>query len=231
MTPAEGIRRVEVRPPSARAELGNVARFCMVVVIGVWMYLATDGATFRDAARANRNLLPFQALIEDRSSIEQRMFRSLQEGLLEAETRRATSGAWPAVVALTADGIPPFALDPTAKGTPYDWRLSRSGTFVNYLGLPRNVSSAANTKANTDANSPAWLVLIQEPEPGAPPDPAREDEEHHRLITGEMLHVSTWVRTTARPSTEIVRVPQAEGWTQLYAVGPSVAQPATTTPR
>ena len=43
-------------------------------------------------------------------------------------------------------------------------------------------------------NSPAWLVLVLEPEPGAPPDTAREDEEHHRLISGDMLHVSTWVR-------------------------------------
>jgi hypothetical protein len=140
------------------------------------------------------------------------MFRELQEGLLEAETRRVDRGAWPAVLSLAADGIPPFARDPTAKGGEYEWHLTTSGTVVNYLGLPQR------------SGAPAWLVLVQEPEPGAPPDPAREDEEHHRLITGEMLHVSTWVRADARVASRIIRTPQAEGWTQLYAVGPSLAQ-------
>ena len=210
---ADALRRVEVRPLSARAELGNVVRFSMVILIGVWMFLAADSATFRDAASTSRHLLPFQVLIQDRPPIEQRMFRELQEGLLEAETRRADRGTWPAVPALAADGIPPFALDPTAKGGPYDWRLIASGAFVNYLGLPKR------------SDAPAWLVLVQEPEPGAPPDPAREDEEHHKLITGDMLHVSTWVRGDARVASRLIRAPQAEGWTQLYAVGPSLTQP------
>ena len=210
---ADIIRRIEVQPPSARAELVLVVRFSMVIAIGVWMYLATDSATFRDAGNTNRHLLPFQALIQDRAPIDQRMFRELQEGLLEAETRRADRGAWPAVSSLAADGIPPFALDPTAKGGQYEWHLTVSGTLVNYLGLPQR------------SDAPAWLVLVQEPEPGAPPDPAREDEEHHLLITGVKLHVSTWVRADAHVASRIIRTPQAEGWTQLYAVGPSPAQP------
>jgi hypothetical protein len=207
------VRRTEVQPPSARAELINVVRFGMVIVIGVWMYLATDSATFRDAGRTNRHLLPFQALIQDRPPIEQRMFRELQEGLLEAETRRADRGVWPAVSSLATDGIPPFARDPTAKGGEYAWHLTASGTAVNYLGLPQQSGASA------------WLVLVQEPEPGAPPDPAREDEEHHRLITGVMLHVSTWVRADPHVESRIIRTPQAEGWTQLYAVGPSPINP------
>ena len=203
-------RRVEVRPPSSRVELGNVVRFSMVIVIGAWMFLATDSASFRDAGGATRHLLPFQMLIQDRPAVDQRMFRELQEGLLEAESRRASSGTWPAVAALAADGIPPFALDPTAKGGPYDWHLTVNGAFVNYLGLPQR------------SGTPAWLVLVQEPERGAPPDPAREDEEHHRLLGGDMLHVSTWVRGDARVPAGTIRAPQAEGWTQLYAVGPSL---------
>ena len=183
----------------------------MVVIIGVWMYLATDSGAFRGASGDKRQLLPFQALIQDRPSTEQRMFRELQEGLLEAERRRAEEGRWPAVPTLAGDGIPPFALDPTAKGGLYDWRLIASGTLVNYLGLPQR------------PDAPAWLLVIQEPEPGAPPDPAREDEEHHRLITGTMLHVSTWLRTDARVASRISRTPQAEDWIQLYAVGPSPA--------
>lgn len=212
---AGAIRRIEVRPLSARVELGNVVRFGMVIVVSVWMYLATDSGTFHGAAADRRHLLPFQALIQDRPSTEQRMFRELQEGLLEAETRRADAGSWPDVARLADDGIPPFAPDPTAKGGAYDWRVVRSGTFVNYLGLPQR------------PNAPAWLVLIQEPDPGAPPDPAREDEEHHRLVTGAMLHVSTWIRADANIAPRIVRTPQAEGWTQLYAVGPAlpISQP------
>ena len=204
-------RRVEVRPPSSRLELGNVVRFGMVIVVGAWMFLAADSATFRDGASTTKHLLPFQALIQNRPSNDQRMFRELQEGLLEAEARRASSGAWPGVPALAADGIPPFALDPTAKGGRYDWRLTVNGAFVNYLGLPQQ------------SGSPAWLVLVQEPEAGALPDPAREDEEHHRLLGGDMLHVSTWIRADARVPAGTIRAPQAEGWTQLYAVGPQPA--------
>jgi hypothetical protein len=209
-------RRAELRPPSAGAELGNVARFAMVVVIGVWMYMATDSGTFRKGDADKRHLLPFQALVQDRPPAEQRMFRELQEGLLEAERRRAERGSWPAVSSLAADGIPPFALDPTAKDG-YDWRLMANGTLVNYLGLPQQ------------PDRPAWLLLVQEPEPGALPDPAREDEEHHRLTTGVMLHVSTWVRADARVAGRLLRTPQAEGWTQLYAVGPSLTQPTAAT--
>jgi hypothetical protein len=213
MSTAVTIRRVEVMPPSARGELGNVVRVGMVVLIGVWMFLATDSATFRDGGGATRHLLPFQSLIQDRPALEQRMFRELQEGLLEAESKRAANGTWPAATALAAEGIPPFAIDPTAKGGPYDWRLTINGSFVNYLGVPRRTGA------------PAWLVLVQEPEPAAPPDPAREDEEHHRLLNGDMLHVSTWVRADARVPTGTIRAPQAEGWTQLYAVGPSLSPP------
>ena len=219
MTGAAAVRRIEVRPVSAREELLNVVRAGMVIVIGAWMVLATDSATSRGPETDKRHLLPFQKLVQDRPPAEQRMFRELQEGLLEAETRRMDRGTWPAVSSLAADGIPPFALDPTAKGGPYDWRLLTGGTFVNYLGLPRR------------PGAPAWLVLVQEPEPGAPPDPAREDEEHHRLINGDMLHVSTWLRSDARVADRIVRAPQAEGWTQLYAVGPSVALPTLAQPR
>jgi len=208
---AGAMRQLEVHPLSPRAELGHVLRLGLAVVIGAWMYLATDSALFRDAGAGARQLLPFQALVQDRPSNEQRMFRQIQEGRLEAEARRSENGAWPAVAALAADGIPPFTFDPTERGGQYDWRLIADGTFVNYLGLPRR------------PGAPAWLLLVQEPEPGAPPDPAREDEEHNRLLTGEMLHVSTWVREDGRVTDGIVRVPQAAGWTQLYAVGPALA--------
>ena len=101
-TAAAAFRRVEVRPPSARIELGNVVRSGMVVLIGVWMFLATDSTTLRDAGGATKHLLPFQALIQDRPPLEQRMFRELQEGLLEAESMRASTGTWPSAASLAA---------------------------------------------------------------------------------------------------------------------------------
>ena len=210
--PAGSARPVEIAPLSARAELVNVVCVVLAIVAGVGAYLAADGPGFAAGAPAQRNLLPFQALVEDRPSTEQRVFRELQEGLLEAEARRAATGAWPSVSALAEEGIPPFAADPTAKGSQYDWHLIENQTFVNYLGIPRQ------------QEAPAWLLLVLEPEPGAPPDPAGESEEHHRLASGEMLHVSTWVQANGdRLGHRIVPMPQAEGWTQLQAIAPSAS--------
>ena len=60
--------------------------------LGMWMFLATDTVSVRDAGSAARHLLPFQSLAQDRPALEQRMFRELQEGLLEAESTRASTG-------------------------------------------------------------------------------------------------------------------------------------------
>jgi hypothetical protein len=182
----------------------------MAIVIGVWMYVAVTAGVSRTPASARRNFLPFQALVQDRAPAEQRMFRELQEGLLESEARRSTNGTWPDVAALMGDGIPPFAPDPTVKGPRLAWDLIQSGPSVNYLGRP------------TQAGAPAWLVLIQEPDPGVPPDQSFEDEEHHRLATGAMLHVSIWIHAEgSRITKRIIRTPQAEAWTELFAVGPA----------
>jgi hypothetical protein len=211
MSPAAPeIRHVQIEPLSMRTELGHVMRLAMAIVVGVWLYLAS---ALGGDSTAQRNLLPFQALVQSRTSVEQRMFREIQEGLLEAEARRSTTGAWPAVSTLATDGVPPFAADPTAKAVTYKWQLTRAGMSITYLGIPNQ------------PGMPAWLVLVQEPEPGAPPDPAKEDEEHHRLIDGTKLHVSTWLHADGdRVAPGFMRLPQANGWTQLYAVGP--ARPA-----
>lgn len=206
--PASAVRSVSIQALSARAELLLVVRVSMALVACVWLYLAF-GANAVGAGPKKKNLLPFQAVIAERPSDEQRIFRELQEGLAEAEGARALEGAWPTTDRLAQDGIPPFAVDPTQK-VGYRWTLLQSGSMVNYLGV------------SAEPGAPAWLVLVQEPEPGVPPDQTFEDEEHHRLSTGQMLHVSTWTHTGTPPVPErIVRMPQAEGWTQLYAVGPS----------
>jgi hypothetical protein len=222
MNAAAGTRRVEVEALSARTELLLVLRAAMVVTVALWVYLAlaaSDGGVARQ-----RNLLPFQKLIADRPPDEQRMFRELQEGLLEAEAARATAGRWPATAALAADGIPPFGTDPTARLV-YEWRLVKSGTIVNYLGLPKAVLFPGEGAPRVTEAAPAWLVFVQEPAPGVPPDQTFEDEEHHRLAGGAMLHVSTWVHSNGPAVPErLIRMPQSEGWTQLYAVGPSAVR-------
>ncbi|HJZ78588.1 MAG TPA: DUF6162 family protein [Vicinamibacterales bacterium] len=207
---ATASRRVQVQTLSARAELLAVVRASMSIVVGVWIYVAMMAGVGGNAPR-QRNLLPFQKLIADRVPAEQRMFRELQEGLLEAEAARATANAWPTPDSLAAAGIPPFARDPTQRSS-YQWQLEQGGTTVNYVGVP------------TTAGLPAWLLLVTEPTPGVPPDQTFEDEEHHRLPDGGMLHVSTWVHADGGAiAPRLVRMPQAEGWTQLYAVGPARA--------
>jgi hypothetical protein len=210
-----GIGPQEVQPLSARAELLILVRAAMAIVAGVFVYVATTVGG--GASPSERNLMPFQKLIADRPFDEQRMFRELQEGLLEAEAIRSTENAWPTTSALADAGIPPFAADPTRRRA-YDWRLNRNGTLVNYLGLPK------------DHDGPAWLIVVLEPEPGVPPDQPFEDQEHHRLLSGAMLHVATWVHPNGRAIADrIVRMPQTEGWIQLYAVSAST-RPASSTP-
>ena len=202
-------RSVTIETLSARAELLLVVRASMALVVGVWMYLAFASSA-AGPATGQKHLLPFQVVIAERPGDEQRTFRELQEGLSEAESSRALNGLWPSAENLAGDGIPPFALDPTQR-VAYAWSMIASGSMVNYLGIPKSGTARA------------WLVLIQEPEPGIPPDQAFEDEEHHRLSTGQMLHVSTWTHPSSPPvaAGRLVRLPQAEGWTQLFAVGPA----------
>lgn len=202
------VRRQAVEVLSARSEMLLVMRAGMGVVVAVWMYVAlTAGAAV--STGGPRNLLPFQRMVADRPFDEQRMFRELQEGMLEAERGRGDTGTWPPPETLALDGVPPFAPDPTRK-VPYTWTLLVDGVTANYVGVPAAGAGAAT-----------WLVLLQEPAPGVPPDQAFEDEEHHRLPDGVMVHISNWVRQEPLGSAmRLVRMPQAEGWTQLYAVGP-----------
>ena len=157
----------------------------------------------RFAGRAG--LLPYQHLVSDAPSADQRMFRELREGLLEAERGRATTGRWPDAAALAAEGIPPFAFDPTRKDAAYRWSTLMQGTTVNYVGIPSTPSAFA------------WLLLIVEPEAGAPPDPAPNDETHHRLPDGTTLHVSVWqvLEKSRGGGIAVTPLPQNKGWTQL----------------
>jgi hypothetical protein len=196
------LRTVHIRPPSVRAETLNVmkASAAIVVIVAAYIFRPTFGAPSIAAPVAG--LLPYQKLIGDASPNEQRIFRELQEGLLEAERIRAQTGRWPDVSALAAEGIPPFAADPTQK-IDYKWTSVRQDWATNYIGVP------------SDPSQPAWVLVILEPEPGAPADPAPNDETHHRLPDGTTLHVSIWNMPEAkrRSGFAALRLPQNEGWT------------------
>jgi hypothetical protein len=242
------VRTVEVTPLSAREEGLNVIRAAAVIVIAAWIYIAntgpgasgTGGAGPRAAGTgeaptgvgapagdpgsvaagaAGRDLMPYQKLFASLDAAGQRRFRELREGLLEAENARGASGRWPAAEELARQGVPPFAPGPLEARGRYAWKLVREGLVINYLGLPE-----AGGRGR-----PAWLLWIQEPDPLAPADPAPDDETHHRLPDGKVLHVSIWTRAataaemadamSAGNAVRPVPVPPNEGWTQLVAGG------------
>ena len=183
MTMQQTLRSVQIHPPSVRAETINVIKAALAIVLMVAAYIFRPSFASQSANLQSRQsqygLLPYQQLIRDAPPNEQRLFRELREGLVEAERIRAQTGRWPDVAALEAQGIPPFARDPTQK-IAYTWTSVRQDWATNYLGVP------------SDRSQPAWVLVILEPEPGMPPDPAPNDETHHRLTDGTTLHVSIW---------------------------------------
>jgi hypothetical protein len=210
------IRTTEILPPSVRAETLNVAKAAaaVIVVVAAYLFRPSFGDESLTDTRRSSTLLPYQKLVADSSPVEQRTFRELQEGLLEAERIRSTTGRWPDVAALEAEGIPPFAPDPTRKGPSYKWTSVRQDWTTNYVGVP------------SDPSAPAWTLVILEPAPGEPPDPAPNDETHHRLPDGTTLHVTIWTmpEQSRRSGFAALRLPQNEGWTQVMVGGMGNAQ-------
>ena len=202
------LRTVDIRPPSVRDETLNVLKVSAAIVVLVGVYLfrpAALGGMKGPAASPPSDLLPFQSLVSAAPDTDQRMFRELREGLLEAERMRAAAGRWPDVAALTTDGIPPFAADPTRKAATYRWSTLVQGATVNYVGIP------------STSNASAWLLVVIEPEAGAPPDPSPNDETHHRLPDGTTLHVSIWrvPENIRQGGFSAVQLPQNQGWRQM----------------
>ena len=197
------MRTLEIHPPSVRAETVNVlkAAAAIVMVVAAYIFRPSFG-TDTTSRQLEAGLLPYQRLVRDAAPAEQRIFRELQEGLLEAERIRTETGRWPDVTTLEGEGIPPFAPDPTRK-IEYKWTSVRQDWATNYLGVP------------SESSAPAWVLVILEPEPGAPADPAPNDETHHRLPDGTTLHVSIWNTPEARRRSGFaaLRLPQNDGWT------------------
>jgi len=146
----------------------------------------------------SRNLLPYQTLAAALPQADQEQFRGIREQLLAAEAHRARTARWPDPAALSL------------PGSGYTWTRLERGVITNYLGRPR------------EASQPAWLLEIQEPEPGMAPDPAPNDEQHHRLPDGTTLHIFVWMhRFGGDLPVEFVPQPQNTGWVEVFAVVPN----------
>jgi hypothetical protein len=175
------------------------------IVGGVGAYLVLTNATGGGAAK---NLLPYQTLAATLPVPDQQTFGAIRAGLLVAEEDRAAASAWPDPARLADRGVAPFAA--TNGGPEYRWSRLQDGAIIDYFGQP------------ADASQPAWLLEIQEPEPGMPPDPAPPDEEHHRLPDGTMLHVYVWMHPYGgQVPVGFVRQPQTSGWTEVFSRPPN----------
>lgn len=202
-------RSISLRPPSGRQETLHVLRFGAVVLIATWVGVAGDAGPGAKRTPTS-DLLPYQLPLSSLKTADQRAFRLLQEGVIEAERARAAAGQWPTVSALSAQGIPPFAPDPITARDGYAWSVRRSGFVIDYVGVPSVLTRSA------------FLLRIQEPAPGDPPDRAPLDETHHRLTDGTLLHVSIWIHPRkTMPSPVVSSVPPDAGWSQvMIGTGP-----------
>ncbi len=193
----------EAREAAGRERLAVVA-LALTVVGAVALYLVLGP---RRSSEQGRDLLPYQALVAMLPEGDQQMFSAIRSALLVAEEERAESGAWPEPEALAARGVAPFAAGSVPGG--YRWSRLQQTWIVNYLGLP------------ADPALPAWLLEIQEPEPGMLPDTAPPDEEHHRLPDGTMLHTYVWMHGYGtQVQVGFIRQPQSSGWTELFSKPP-----------
>lgn len=188
---------------SSRERLGVIALGLTIVgAIAVYAVLNSRGTP-----DSTRNLLPYQSLAQSLPEADQMVYRAIRQGLLEAEGDRIKSAAWPSPAALASRGVAPFA---PGTGPTYKWSLLQQSSIINYFGQP------------DDGSAPAWLIEIQEPEPGMLPDTAPPDDEHHRLPDGTMLHTYVWMhRLGGQVPVGFVRQPQTVGWTAVFTTAPN----------
>ena len=188
---------------SSRERLGVVA-LGLTIVGAIAVYALLNS---RSSPDSSRNLLPYQALAQSLPEADQMVYRTIRQGLLAAEGDRVRPAAWPSPESLASRGVAPFA---GGAGPAYKWSLLQQSSIINYFGQP------------DDMAAPAWLIEIQEPEPGMPPDTAPPDDEHHRLPDGTMLHTYVWMhRFGGQVPVGFVRQPQTVGWTAVFATAPN----------
>jgi len=207
-----------VRDASVETSLGRSTgqeRFRVIALgIGVVILIAVYFG-LRSSVTETGRLLPFQMLARDLVSSDQTMFTALKQCLLEVEGLRSSDGRWPDAPAFAVLLRNTPVVD-SGIGNAFTWRDQTQGVITHYVGLPTQ-----------DVSAPAWMVAIREPEPGVPTDTAPNDEEHHRLADGTVLHVSIWThRFGGQVDPKFVAQPEAAGWTQvLVAPLNPLAQP------
>lgn len=204
------IHTLRVRSPDARSETWAVARaiFHVLYWSALLVSAETSSAARPQAARAEPS--PYERRFQDLAPADQRLYRSLQEGVTEAERARSTTGRWPSVEELARAGVPPFARDPLdAAG--YAWRSVQSGPKVDYIGTPR-----------AGAGRECFFAIVVEPDPGEPIDrSAQVDEVHHRLGDGRMIHVTVWMGPPVVDTSEAFSLlPPERGYRQVMASTP-----------
>jgi hypothetical protein len=195
---------------------GGQERFRVLALgVGVLILMAVY-LGLRGSVTETGTLLPYQMLARDLVSDDQAMFNLLKQSLLDAEAARAADRRWPAADALASLPRNAPGGDASRVSEAYAWRQQTQGVITHYVGLP-----------GRDVSAPAWMVAIREPEPGVPTDTAPNDEEHHRLPDGTVLHVSIWThRFGGQLDPAFVAQPEAAGWTQvLVAPLNPLAQP------
>jgi hypothetical protein len=201
------IRTEEVIPPSQRDDGSWVFLAAMAIVVCVIYIIAFErgGPEARVEGPQARALLPYQMLFRDLPNAEQRMFRAMQEGLGEALRARGSTGAWPSVDELAAQGVPPFAADVLDRAR-LRWELRSTRFLHQYVGVPAVAGEA-----------PAFLIAVIEPEPitGEKPVPGVVDEEHQLLADGSLLHVTYWKRRADGLAPGPIADPSLAGWTQI----------------
>jgi hypothetical protein len=196
----------EVRSPGSSAtgrEKLRIVTLAILVIGGVAGYIALQS----DDGSSTRNMLPYQVLTRTLPIPEQQMYTAIRGALPALEAERARTSRWPEPVLLAANGVAPFS---TASADQLEWQRFQQGATVTYFGSP------------ADESLPAWLLMIQEPEPNTPPDPAPLDDEHHRLPDGTTLHIYLWMhRIGGRIAPGFVRKPENDGWIELFATPPN----------
>jgi hypothetical protein len=210
----EHIRGASVETAIGRStsqERFRVIALGVAVVILIAVYFG-----LRSSVTETGRLLPFQMLARDLVSADQAMFTTLKQSLLDAEAVRGSAGRWPDAAALATlpRNVPGAETLGSSEG--FTWRTQTQRAITHYVGLPAQ-----------DVSAPAWMIAIREPEPGVPTDTAPNDEEHHRLPDGTVLHVSIWThRFGGQVDPAFVAQPEAAGWTQvLVAPLNPLAQP------
>lgn len=197
-------QQVGVSRGSSGERFGVIA-LALIIVGAIAAYVLLNS---RSSGDTTRDLLPYQTLVQSLPDADQRMYGVIRQGVLGAEAERIRTSAWPSVELLAANGIAPFAA--TDGGSAYTWSLLQQGSIINYFGQPK------------DGAAPSWLLEVQEPEPGMPPDMSPVDDEHHRLPDGTMLHIYVWMhRYGGQVPVGFVRQPQAAGWMSVYATPPN----------